>query len=172
MRRPPKKQNVEPSSVSKSNRHIPPSDLNDILHHRTTNSRTGSSANRDEPPSKHLRETLHKYGVEMKEPKIPQSRKYSSSHDSDEENHATPRRLSQPKHKDSASRTKNTLEHLLNDDTASPAFDYLGHLNGGSNSKRKQSKDNINVSRQSNATGYTPSVSGAKGNYSEEEIAF
>lgn len=160
VQRPPKKQNNEP--ILHSDRYQTPPNLSDILRNssRTSNSRTGSSASKDEPPSKHLRETLHKYGVDMKEPKIP-GRRYSSTNDSDEENLTTPRRLGQPKRTDSAVRTRNTLETLLSPDQPSPAFDFLGHINGG---KRKQSKDNINVSRQNHTTGYTPSsLSGARG---------
>lgn len=162
-RRQPKKQNVETSSSFMSDRHKPPPNVNDILQNRPTpNSRTSSSASKDEPPSKHLRETLHKYGVDLKEPKVPQTRRYSSTHDSDEENVATPRRLSQPKRTDSAARTKNTLENLLHGEPT-PEFDFLGHLNGINGSKKKQSKDNINVSRQNYSPGYTPTVSGARG---------
>lgn len=160
VQRPPKKQNNEP--MLHSDRYQPPSNFSDILRNssRTSNSRTGSNASKDEPPSKHLRETLHEYGVDMKEPKIP-GRRYSSTHDSDEENHSTPRRLGQPKHTDSSVRTRNTLENLLSPDQPSPTFDFLGHINGG---KRKQSKDNINVSRQNHSPGYTPSsLSGARG---------
>lgn len=152
--RQPKKQNVEPSSNSHSDRNQSYPNFDEILqNHRISNSQASSRASRDEPPSKQLRETLHKYGVDMKEPKLPQSRRYSSTHDSDEENHSTPRR--QPKPKDSSKRTKSTLDNLLHDQPT-PAFDFLGHLS--SSSQRKQSKDNINVSRQSHTSGYTPSA--------------
>lgn len=160
--RQPKKQNVEPSSNSHSDRNQSYPNFDEILqNHRISNSQASSRASRDEPPSKQLRETLHKYGVDMKEPKLPQSRRYSSTHDSDEENHSTPRR--QPKPKDSSKRTKSTLDNLLHDQPT-PAFDFLGHLS--SSSQRKQSKDNINVSRQSHTSGYTPSA--ARGNVNDD----
>jgi hypothetical protein len=69
----------EPSSSSRSDRYQPPANFDELLqNHRMSNSQASSRASRDEPPSKQLRETLHKYGVDMKEPKLPQSRRYGN----------------------------------------------------------------------------------------------
>lgn len=153
--RTPKKQNTEPGV--QRDRHI------DTSNQQSSNSRTGH----DEPPSWHIRETLHKYGVEMKEPKLPSSRRYSGTHDSDEENHTTPRRLSQPRKTDSAARTRSTLNDLLTPDLPTSNINYLGHI-----TKQKQSKDNVNVSRQGqnsrNSPGYVPT--GARGLYNISEL--
>lgn len=153
VQRTPKKQNTEPSV--RADRH-------------SNTSQFSSRAGHDDPPSRHLRETLHKYGVDMKEPKLPSSRRYSGTHDSDEENYSTPRRLSQPRKTDSAARTRSTLNDLLTPDLPTSNINYLGHI-----TKQKQSKDNVNVSRQTQGsrntsnnvlrgtTGYVPS--GARG---------